>query len=117
MSNSMTGDFEAAVQLAIRQINGLLATLHQNGATEDAPLKLLHSASVKVGEPRRPHPDLDVFGDWVIAFQAKARPGTGLGDLRGQLTGAAPPGAAKMLMDAFTALDDIVVVDFPPEVV
>ena len=33
MPNNLTGDFEAVVQVSIRQLNGLLATLHQNGAT------------------------------------------------------------------------------------
>ena len=50
MANSLTGDYEAVVQIAIRQINGLLATLHQN-ANDDAPLKLLHSTSVRIGVP------------------------------------------------------------------
>ena len=31
MANPLTGDYEAVVQIAIRQINGLLGTLHQNG--------------------------------------------------------------------------------------
>ena len=30
MANPLTGDYEAVVQIAIRQINGLLGTLHQN---------------------------------------------------------------------------------------
>ena len=51
MANNLTGDFEAVVQLAVRQINGLLAALHQNGASDDAPLKLLHSASLRIGDP------------------------------------------------------------------
>jgi hypothetical protein len=45
MANVLTGDYEAVLQIAIRQINGLLGTLHQNGATQDAALKLLHSTT------------------------------------------------------------------------
>jgi hypothetical protein len=30
MSNSLTGDYEAVLEVAIRQINGVLGTLHQN---------------------------------------------------------------------------------------
>jgi hypothetical protein len=48
MANNLTGDYEAVVQVSIRQINGLLATLQQNGAQENAPLKLLHSATLRV---------------------------------------------------------------------
>ena len=32
MANPLTGDYEAVVQIAIRQINGLLGTMHQNAA-------------------------------------------------------------------------------------
>ena len=45
MANALTGDYEAVLQIAIRQINGLLGTLHQNGATEDAALRLPHSTT------------------------------------------------------------------------
>ena len=41
MANNLTGDFEAVVQVSIRQISGMLATLHQAGANRDAALKLL----------------------------------------------------------------------------
>jgi peroxiredoxin len=115
MANSLTGDYEAVVQIAIRQINGLLATLHQN-ADDDAPLKLLHSTSVRIGVPPRRRPDVDAFGDWVTAYQ-KARPGRGLDDLRTQLTSTAPPGAAKVLADAFAAFVDDLVIQLPPDVV
>ena len=32
MANTLTGDYEAVLQVSVRQINGLLATSHQNGA-------------------------------------------------------------------------------------
>ena len=48
MANNLTGDFEAVVQVSVRQINGMLATLHQNGASNDAPLKLLHSVAARL---------------------------------------------------------------------
>ena len=92
------------MQIAIRQINGLLGTLHQN-SDQDAPLKLLHSTSARIGDPRRRPRDVGVFGDWVIAYQ-KAGPGRGLNDLRTQLTSTAPPGAAKKFSDAFAGLDE-----------
>jgi hypothetical protein len=50
MASNLTGDYEAVVQVSTRQINGLLATLHQNGAQENAPLKLVHSATLRVGD-------------------------------------------------------------------
>lgn len=32
MANNLTGDYEAVLQVSVRQINGLLATLRQKGA-------------------------------------------------------------------------------------
>ena len=51
-TNSLTGDFQAIFQIATLQLNALLATLHQNGATPDASLQLLHSVNVAVGRLR-----------------------------------------------------------------
>ena len=39
MANSLTGDYEAVLEIAIRQINGVLGTLHQNGASGTLPLE------------------------------------------------------------------------------
>jgi peroxiredoxin len=116
MANVLTGDYEAVLQMAIRQINGLLGTLHQNGATQDAALKLLHSTTGRIGDPGRRPPDVSAFGDWLIEFQ-RAGPGRGLRDTRAQLTSTAPPGAAQMLSDAFARFDRDWVVLFPPEAV
>ena len=105
MANSLTGDYEAVLQIAIRQINGVLGTLHQNGAIKDAALKLPHSTIGRIGDPRRTPPDggVNAFGDWVAEFQ-RASPSRGLRDIQAQLTATAPPGAALMLTDAFAAL-------------
>jgi len=110
MPNNLTGDFEALVQISVRQINGLLSSLHQNGASEDAPLQLLHSAAVRVGDrPSRPLDDVvGDFGDWVLEYQ-RARGPVGLGDLRTHLTGNAPPGAARAIEDLFSKLGQVVV--------
>jgi hypothetical protein len=101
VANSLTGDYEAAVQIAIRQINGLLGTLHQNGATADAALQLPHSAILRIAD--RQQPVTGGFEDWVMRFQ-RASPGRGLRDIRTQLTSTAPPGAARMLTEAFNTL-------------
>lgn len=113
MANPLTGDFEACVQVAVRQLNGLLGTLHQAGGVEDAPLKLLHSVSMRVGDPRRRPPEVGDFGDWVLELQ-RAGPGRGLQDIRDQLTGTAPPGAAQRLADEFAAFDEGWVLEDPP---
>ncbi len=112
MANNLTGNFDAVVQLAVQQINGLLATLHQKGIDEDAPLKLLHKATLRIGDPTRRFPDVDIFGDWVLEHQIE-RPPIDSHDLRDQLTGGAPPGAAERLHAAFDHLLDVEITQVP----
>jgi peroxiredoxin len=112
MANNLTGAFDAVVQLAVQQINGLLATLHQRGADENAPLKLLHSASLRIGDPTKRPPDVGEFGEWVLAYQTE-RPPLDSHDLRDQLTDAAPPGAAERLRATFDHLQDVVITQVP----
>src|SRR5271166_1299248 len=102
MSNSLTGDYEAVLQIAIRQVNGVLGTLHQNGATPNAALQLLHSTTLQIADQPLPGTG-EVFEDWVTKFQ-RAGPGRGLRDIKAQLTATAPPGAARMLTEAFENL-------------
>jgi peroxiredoxin len=120
MTNPLTGDYEAVLQVAIRQISGLLGTLHQNGANENAPLSLPHSETGRVGDPRRRPPDggvvVDggVFAEWLQAYQ-RSSPGRGLNDIQTALITAAPPGAATMLTDAFAALRaQTTTIELPP---
>jgi peroxiredoxin len=111
MANNLTGGFEAVFEVSTRQINGLLATLHQSGVSPDAHLPLLHSASVRVGDPTTlPPPVVGDFGDWVLAYEQAHGP-VALPELQTQLTAHAPPGAAKVLGDLFGQL---VTVQFPP---
>jgi hypothetical protein len=56
VANLLTGDYEVALQIVIRQLNGLLAALHQNGAMQNAVLQLLHSATGRIGDPRLDRP-------------------------------------------------------------
>lgn len=84
MANQLTGDYEAVMQVAIRQITGLLGTLHQNGAQQDNPMTLPHSETGRIGDPRRRPPDGSVlsdgvFADWVSDYQ-RGGPGRGLGE-------------------------------------
>jgi peroxiredoxin len=119
MANLLTGDFEAVVQISMRQINGLLASLHQNGVDENASLKLPHSSAFLVGHER---PDLadDVRADlseWVRNFQ-KAGPHEGAQDLREQLIEFAPPGAARLMRDALAEVGGVLALpDATPAIV
>jgi peroxiredoxin len=115
MANPLTGTFDAVFQISVRQINGLLATLHQNGVSDDAALKLLHSVRTRIGDERRRPPDLGAFGDWVLEYQqaqdAGPRP-----PVQGQLVVASPPGIAGRLAAAFKNLN-LVLEPAPPDVV
>jgi peroxiredoxin len=109
MANLLTGDYEAVLQVAIRQLTGLLGTLHQNGASQDNPMTLPHSEIGRIGDPRRRPPDGGVltdggvFADWVTEYQ-RGGSGRGLSDIQTGLIATAPPGAARLLTDAFAAL-------------
>jgi peroxiredoxin len=115
MANPLTGDYEAVVQLAIRQINGLLGSLHQQGISETAKLKLLHRGAMRIGDLRI-RDDFADFADWVIGFQQKDSP-RGVRDLATHLTATAIPGVAKRFTADFGNLTDNLVAEIPPEVV
>jgi peroxiredoxin len=106
MPNPMTGDFEAVVQLAVRQLNGVLGTLHQNGLTSTTALKLLHNVHTRVGDSRRVPPDLGGFGDWANDFAA-ARSAGPKPPLRDSLVATAPPAVALRLQSAFGDFDHV----------
>jgi thiol-disulfide isomerase/thioredoxin len=50
MANNLTGDFDAVLLIRVKKINALLATLHQNGADEDASPTFPHSVTTRVGD-------------------------------------------------------------------
>lgn len=115
MANPLTGDYEAVVQIAVRQVNGLLGTLNQN-SDRDTALKILHVATTRIGDPRPRRPDVGPLRDWVVEMQ-KAGPGRGLNDLRAELSATAPPGIAKSFTEAFDALLHESEIELPPDVV
>lgn len=49
MANHLTGDYDAVLLVRVTKVNAILATLHQNGADEDATPTFLHSATARVG--------------------------------------------------------------------
>jgi peroxiredoxin len=113
MANQLTGDFDAVVQLAARQVNGLLATLHVNGASDTEPLQLLHSARLRIGDVRRPpFPDV-VIHDWVVTMQKTQRPRHGA-ELLAELVDTAPPGVVQRLTDVLGPLGDLPVFEQVP---
>jgi peroxiredoxin len=104
MANKLTGSYDAVAQISRRQVNGLLASLHQNGAS-DQPLQLGHSSVLRVGDPKRTAPELHRlrFRNWIRNFQSAGGP-KNLDAFRARLAVNAPPGAARMIEEEFSKL-------------
>src|SRR5262249_46042540 len=107
MANSLTGEYEAVVQASIRQINGLLATLHQNGAkgsglTPNFP----HSVgNLRVGDvPAYLQPATFQFSQWLSRTVQSFQSAGGTAVTGAELAAKAPPGIAARFQ---TALNDI----------
>ncbi len=107
MANHLTGDYEAVVQVSVRQINGLLATLHQHGA-KGSGLKpsFPHSvANLRLGDrPKYLEWEKVHFANWlggaVQSFRASGAPAvTGA-----ELAAKVPPGVTARFQ---AALEDI----------
>ncbi|HEU4357379.1 MAG TPA: hypothetical protein VFR54_02905 [Xanthobacteraceae bacterium] len=106
MANKLTGSYDAVAQISRRQLNGLLATLHQNGASDQPPLRLGHNGVLRVGDPKPTTPELVRlrFRNWIRNFQSAGGP-SNLDDFRARLAVNAPPGAAKMIEEEFSKLE------------
>jgi peroxiredoxin len=123
MPNNLTGDYEAVLQVSVRQINGILATLHQNGAASiktsptfpggvaGAPVDLSpsfpHSEIFRVGDtPAAQQPGMVAFNKWLVSEQKQYQlvPVAG-----GQWTvsfDTAPPGLVTRLEEQLVEWND-----------
>lgn len=95
MPNPLTGDYEAVLQISVRQINGLLATLHQNGARNSGRSpSLLHTlTNLRIGaRPRSQDFAIAQAATWLGSTLKNSgthdRPAISLADLPAK----APPG-------------------------
>ena len=106
MANKLTGSYDAVAQISRRQLNGLLASLHQNGASDQPPLRLGHNWVLRVGDPKPTTPELVRlrFRNWIRNFQSAGGP-SNLDDFRARLAANAPPGTAKMIAEEFSKLE------------
>jgi AhpC/TSA family len=93
-------------QISRRQLNGLLASLHQNGASDQPPLRLGHNGVLRIGDPKPTTPELVRLRlrNWMRNFQSAGGP-SNLDDFRARLAANAPPGAAKMIEEEFSKLE------------
>src|SRR6476646_8515388 len=76
MANKLTGSYDAVAQISRRQLNGLLASLHQNGASDQTPLRLGHNGVLRIGDPKPTTPDLVRLRlrNWIRNFQSAGGP-------------------------------------------
>ena len=76
MANKLTGSYDAVAQISRRQLNGLLASLQQNGASDQPPLRLGHNGVLRVGDPKPTTPELVRlrFRNWIRNFQSAGGP-------------------------------------------
>jgi peroxiredoxin len=106
MANKLTGSYDAVAQVSRRQLNGLIASLHQNGASDQPPLRLGHNGVLRVGDPKPTTPELVRlrFRNWIRNFQVAGGP-SNLDEFRARLAVNAPPGAGKMIEEEFYKLE------------
>ena len=76
MANKLTGSYDAVALISRRQLNGLLASLHQNGASDQPPLRLGHNGVLRVGDPKPTKPELVRlrFRNWIRNLQLAGAP-------------------------------------------
>jgi peroxiredoxin len=102
MPNHLTGDFDAVMHFSVRQINGLLATLHQNRVIKGKPNTVPHSEAFRVGPPPAiTDPEIVNFGTWMGAARSQmAYLGIETMDAS-VLLEKSPPGVRTRLRDGF----------------
>src|SRR5262249_53999064 len=93
----LTGEYEAVIEASVRQINGILATLHQNGA-KDSHLtpNFPHSlGGLRVGDtPAFLQPATAQFSHWLSGTVQSLQGGGGPAVTGTELAAKAPPGVA-----------------------
>ena len=74
MPNPLTGDYQAVVQISVRQINGLLGSLHQRRMTKGASPSFAHGGTVRYGvTPAIFAKDALRLGQWLTSAAGGAQ--------------------------------------------
>src|SRR3972149_10872564 len=108
MANNLTGDYQAVLQVSVRQLNGILATMHQKRMYPTASPTFPHSGSIRVGDlPLSYGVESLRYRSWVSdhvkALRAPA--GASIAETRQLLSGKTPPGVSSMFAHAWDDLD------------
>lgn len=108
MANNLTGDYEAVLEVSVRQINGLIASLHQHGAKGSGlSPSFPHSLrNLRVGyTPGYLVPATKRFGEWLGKALTSARASSGASVMGADLAAKAPPGAAVRFRSSLVELE------------
>ncbi len=71
MANNLTGDFDAIFQISVKQINGILATMHQSRIDPNASPTFPHSIIIGVGDLPKALLPSEYFKDWTSGLAAR----------------------------------------------
>ena len=107
MANNLTGDFDAVLEVSVQQINGLLATLHQNSGDPNASPQFLRSATFGIGPGFDVVPGHLQVGSWLHAVGdqfLKPGPSSGTWSLSVEKL---PPGAASSVVAEYAGLQQL----------
>lgn len=106
MANPLTGDFEAVLEISVRQINGMLATLHQNGADKNASPQIMHSVTLRVGDdPPVTDPKFGGMQKWLRETGSQFLTTNDGQQAPTLMLTKVPPGAAVTLAEEFDGLN------------
>src|SRR5512132_2430802 len=106
MANKLTGEYEAVLQFSVRQLNGILATMHQKRMDPKASPSFPHSDSIALDDrPVAVRPEVLRYGSWVMdAVKAMPLPaGASISQTRQLMSGKMPPGVASAFAHAWEA--------------
>jgi peroxiredoxin len=115
MANQLTGNFDAALQISVQRLNGLLATLHQNRwEKEQNPTSKLptfpHTDKIRLGPvPHGMDAATQRMAAWIqkrqreLAADPTAKNAFGVAGILSSL----PPGAAAGVMENFVNLQNL----------
>lgn len=120
MSNNLTGDYEAVLEVSVRQINGILATFHQNSGEKGKSPHFPHTVpDFRIGKPPKIlDPSIASFSKWLAGAVKSVRGAGGSGfmseatplEIGAHLAATAPPGVTaelnRNLRDLITARDE-----------
>ncbi|RBP45377.1 peroxiredoxin [Roseimicrobium gellanilyticum] len=108
MANELTGDYEAVLQVSVRQVNGLLATLHQNGDIPQRSPSLPHVIAYMIGQGTTepgPSPGIGGLHTWIAGQKLWQDSGT-FKVYRENAVKVAAPGVASRLSEAIIAIQE-----------